>query len=107
MSHRKERFSSTLKQCLADILRVEMNDPFLKTVFISEVIVSDDLKTARVFVSSSSWAVQGDSAEPPPGFPPGEDELTARLTNAKGFIKRALSQRMYLKYMPELMFIKI
>lgn len=104
MSHRKERFTSTLRQCLADILVKDMNDPLLKSVFISEVIVSPDLKKAKVFVSSS----------PVPGFGDENgskaesdlDQLVPRLTNAKGFIKRALAGRMYLKYIPELMFIK-
>lgn len=104
MSHRKERFSSTLKQCLAEILIKDMNDPLLKSVFVYDVIVSPDLKKAKVFVSLS----------PIPGFaddidsnPESElDQLIPRLTNAKGFIKRALAERMYLKYIPELMFIK-
>jgi ribosome-binding factor A len=104
MSHRKERFSSTLRQCLADILVKDINDPLLKSVFISDVVVSPDLKKAKVFVSLS----------PAPGF--GEDidwnpktnldQLVPRLSNAKGFIKRSLAERMYLKYIPELMFIK-
>lgn len=104
MAHRKERFSSTLRQCLADILMKEMNDPLLKSVFISDVIVSPDLKKAKVFVSSSPVPGFGDSIDSDPESD--LDRLAARLTNAKGFIKRALASRMYLKYIPELMFIK-
>jgi len=94
MSYRVERFSSTLKQCLADILVNEMDNPKLKTVVISEVIAASDLKKARIFVSSLS-------PQPNDG-----DEMVAILTKAKGFIKRALTKRMYLKYVPELVFIK-
>jgi ribosome-binding factor A len=104
MSHRKERFLSTLKQCLAEILIKEMNDPLLKSVFISDVILSPDLKKAKVFVSSSPIPVLGDDIDSDPESD--LDQLVPRLTNAKGFIKRALAQRMYLKYIPELMFIK-
>lgn len=102
MSHRKERFSSTLKQCLADILIKEMNNPQLKYVFISHVIVSDDLKKAKVFVSSSLPGHNDINCDSEPDA----DELLSLLTNAKGFIKRALSKRMYVKYIPELVFIK-
>jgi ribosome-binding factor A len=104
MSHRKERFSSTLRQCLADILLKDMNDPLLKSVFISDVIVSPDLKKARVFVSSSPLPGFNDGIDPDPESD--LDRLVPRLTNAKGYIKRALAERMYLKYMPDLVFIK-
>ncbi|MCK4763895.1 MAG: 30S ribosome-binding factor RbfA [Candidatus Aminicenantes bacterium] len=91
MSHRAARFSSTLKQCLADVLLNEVQNPHLKSVSIAEVTVSDDLKKADVFVSSES---------------PDADDLIANLTNARGFIKRVLAKKMYLKYMPELYFKK-
>ena len=104
MSHRKERFSSTLKQCLADILMRDMNDPLLKSVFISEVIVSPDLKKATIFVTSSLTPAFSNNTGSDPESDP--DQLVPRLTKAKGFIKRVLADRMYLKYIPELMFIK-
>lgn len=104
MSHRKERFTSTLRQCLADILVKDMNDPLLKSVFISDVIVSPDLKKAKVFVSSSLTPGVGEKIDP--GSESDLDQIVPRLTNAKGFIKRVLAGRMYLKYIPELMFIK-
>lgn len=94
MAHRKERFSSTLRQCLAEILLVEMNNPLFKAVVIVDVVVSDDLKKARVFVSSAS--VTGIAEV---------DGVAAQLTKAKGFIKRSLAKRMVLKYVPDLVFI--
>ena len=94
MSHRKERFASTLKQSLADILMVEMNNPLFKSVFIADVLVTPDLKKARVFVSLTPVPGGGD-----------KDVLAAQLAKAKGFIKRSLARRMYLRYIPELEFI--
>ncbi len=94
MSHRIERFSSTLQHSLADILLNDVNDPHLKSVSITEVLVSPDLKKARVFVSHAAGSEQED-----PG------ELLGRLERAKGFIKRTLARRMYLKYVPELFFV--
>jgi ribosome-binding factor A len=91
MSHRVERFSSTLKHCLADILIDEINDPKLKTVVITEIITAQDLKKAKIFVAAAVGDV---------------DEIIMHLTKAKGFIKRTLAKRMYLKYVPELVFLK-
>lgn len=91
MSHRVERFSSTLKHCLADILLYEANNPHLKSVSIANVIVSRDLKKANIFVYSSNI---------------NPDDLIRELTGASGFIKKSLAKKMYLKYIPELYFLK-
>jgi ribosome-binding factor A len=97
MSHRIGRFSSTLKQNLADIIINDINNPHLKSVSITEVIVSPDLKKARVYVSCT---IGGD---PKGGHD--IDDLIRQLTRARGFIRKSLTQRMYLKYVPELFFI--
>lgn len=91
MSRRVERFSSTLKHCLADIVINQVKNPKLKTTVISNVIVEPNLKKARIFIASP--------VEDP-------DETVRRLERAKGFIKRALGKQMYLKFVPELLFIK-
>lgn len=91
MSRRIERFTSTLKHCLAEIVLNQVKNPKLKTAVISNVIVEPTLKKARVFVASP--------VEDP-------DETVHRLEKAKGFIKRELGRQMYLKYVPELLFIK-
>jgi len=96
MSHRIERFSSTLKHSLAEILLNDVNNPHLKYVSITEVLVSPDLKKARVFVTCAADAV------PEQGEP---GELLRHLDRAKGFIKKTLARRMYMKYVPELVFV--
>lgn len=92
MSHRIERFTSTLKQCLADILLNEAGNPHLKSVIITDIIVNPDLKRARVYISVSGG---GDSSE----------SVIRQLEQAKGYIKKLLAQKMYLRYVPELIFI--
>jgi len=94
MSHRKERFTSTLKQCLAEILMIEMGNPLFRSVSIIDVLVSPDLKKARVFVSLN---LISDTDE--------RETLATKLIKAKGFIKHLLNQKMYLKYIPELEFV--
>ncbi len=90
MSHRVGRFASTLQQCLAEIVRSDLDDPDLKFVAITRVDVSPDLKNANVFVSDS-LGVAGDPAE--------------KLNKARGFIKKRLVKKMVLKYVPELLFV--
>ena len=89
MSHRIERFSSTLKQCLGDILVNNIQDPTLQFLSISEVSVNPDLKRAKIYISS-----------------PGQDpEIVLRhLHRAKGYFKKQLPVKMSLKYIPELEF---
>lgn len=69
----------------------QVKNPKLKTAVISNVIVEPSLKKARVFVASP--------VEDP-------DETMHSLEKAKGFIKRELGKQMYLKYVPEIHFIK-
>ncbi len=91
MAHRIERFSSTLKQCLADIMANDIADPQLRMIFITDLIMSEDLKRAKVFVS---------------GFDGNIEQAVQNLTRAKGFIKRVLAKKMYVKYVPDLTFHK-
>ena len=90
MAYRLEKVSSTLKHCLAEILLYEINDSHLRQVLIKEVLVSDDLKKARIFISSISGSI---------------DELMPKLEKAKGFFKKTLAKKMYLKYIPDLIFV--
>ena len=90
MSFRIMRFSSTLKHTIADIMLNEVNDPCLKSVIIKDIQLSNDLRNARIIVGSATNR---------------SDELILRLNRAKGFLKRNLAKRMYLKYVPDLIFI--
>lgn len=91
MSHRVERFASTLKHCLAEIILSDIDNPELRLVSISRVDVSPDLKKANVFISDSLGMVE---------------DPVGKLNRAKGFIKKRLARKMVLKYMPELIFVE-
>jgi ribosome-binding factor A len=90
MPFRIERFSSTLKHCVGDILLNEINNPRLKLITILEVNVSKDLKKARIYVSSTNTDY---------------DDFLVQLNKTKGLIKKLLAKKMYLKYVPEITFI--
>ncbi len=98
MSHRIERFSSTLKQCLADILLNDAGNPHLKFVVITDIVVHPDLKKARVFITIPGGVDSSDSGDT-------IDDVIRQLEHAKGYIKKILAQKMYLRYVPELVFI--
>jgi ribosome-binding factor A len=93
MTHRIERFTSTLKHSLADILLNDAGNPHLKFVVITDILVNPDLKKARVFITIPGGA--GDTI----------DNAIRQLDHAKGYIKKLLAKKMYLRYVPELVFI--
>lgn len=90
MSHRTEKFASTLKQCLAEILMFESDNPDFKSISLTRVSVTGDLKNARILVSSYLSA---------------PDALIAELKKASVYLRRMLARKMYLKYVPELTFV--
>ena len=78
MPYRIQRFSSTLKHSLGEILLNELSNPEFRFISISEVSLSNDLKKARVFISSPNDNI---------------DEILIQLKKAKGFIKKLLPEK--------------
>lgn len=91
MSYRIERFTSTLKHSLGDILLNELNNPEFQFASISDITVTKDLRKARVFVSSPHK---------------NRKDLINQLNRAKGYIKKLLPLKMNLKYIPEIEFLE-
>ncbi len=87
---RKERVSELLKQTISDILTHDIKDPRISDVTITDVLMSHDLKSARVFFSSLT---DGRIKEHSKG-----------LANAEGFIRHRLKEELDLKYIPILTF---
>ena len=88
---RSERVACGLKIQLSNIILKEIKDPLIGFVTITDVIVSDDLKVAKVFFS-----VLGDNSE--------QQRSYKGLLRAKKFLRRELSSRLKLKNVPELRF---
>lgn len=85
---RKQRVESYFKRELAQIISQEMNDPRLGMVTVTDVAMSNDLKFALIYVSTLG----------------SRDEVVKSLEKAKGYIKHLMSQRVTMKFMPELTF---
>jgi len=89
--YRKERLDELLKRELESIICYELNDPRLDHITVSEVDVSKDLQTARVYIG-----VLEDKAK--------EREVMNGLDDARGFIRNQIAGRVQLRKVPDLVF---
>ena len=90
LSYRSERVNELIRRELVLLLKQETKDPRLKKVVITDVIVSRDLTSAKVFFS-----VDEDSKK-----------IVASLLNkASGFFRSSLSKTLDLRHTPTLSFI--
>lgn len=88
---RNNRLMGEMKRIISEIIRRDVKDPRISEMLsITDVNVTEDLKTAKVYVS-----IYGES----------EPTIDA-LNRAKGFIRRELSRKMKIRTVPELFFEK-
>ena len=88
---RADRVSDLLREEIAGMLLREVKDPRIGFVTITDVEVSDDLRSAKVFFS-----MVGSEKE--------LDRATKGLNSASGFIKRKLGKRLKMRYIPDIVF---
>ena len=89
-SFRKSRVAELLRQAISDIVMLKIKDPRVQGITITEVRMTQDLKSATVYFSSLT---DGKAESHKNG-----------LDNAAGFIRRQLRHELDLKYIPELTF---
>lgn len=90
LSYRIERVNELMRRELVLLLKQETKDPRLKQVVITDVIVSRDLTSAKVFFS-----VDEDSNK----------IVASLLDKASGFFRSNLSKNLNLRHTPTLSFI--
>ncbi len=88
---RLDRVNQLFKEAISELLQRELKDPRLGFVTVTDVEVSKDLRTAKVYVS-----VFGTDEE-------WRASLTA-LESGKGFIRNWLRQHLTLRIIPTLTF---
>ncbi len=88
--YRTERVNELMRRELVLLLKQEVKDPRLKQVVITDVIVSRDLTSAKVFFS-----VDADSNK----------IVVSLLNKASGFFRSSLSKTLDLRHTPTLSFI--
>ena len=89
MTIKNERINSNLQKEISYIIANEVKNPNIKFVTITACDVASDLSYARVY-----FTTLGDS-----------DATSKGLKSAKGYIRRALADRVELRHIPELEFI--
>ena len=90
LSYRAERINELMRRELVLLLKQETKDPRLKQVVITDVIVSRDLTSAKIFFS-----VDEDSIK----------IIASLLNKASGFFRSSLSKTLDLRHTPTLSFI--
>ncbi|MBN1612896.1 MAG: 30S ribosome-binding factor RbfA [Deltaproteobacteria bacterium] len=89
---RADRVADLLRGEISDIFLRRISDPRVKSLVITDVRVTGDLRLAKVF-----YVEQGKDVCSP--------ETEAGLQHITGFLKRELAKRIKLRYLPGILFI--
>jgi len=89
---RAERVAERIHEELSNILIMEVSDPRLGMVSITDVSVDRELAFATIYVSS----LEGSEAA---------EGIIQGLNHARGYLRRALAQRIQLRSFPRLRFV--
>jgi len=90
---RADRVADQIRMEVADILMRKIKDPRVRSVTVTDVELTNDLRIARVFVTA-----MGTDAE--------TKDVFAGLAKASGFVRSELGRRLTLRYLPEVVFMK-
>ena len=85
---RSRRIAEQIQRELSDIIRVELKDPRVGMITITDVEMTPDNAHAKVF-----FTVLGQQ--------PRIDEATAGLQHAAGYLRSQLAQRMKIRVVPQ------
>jgi len=89
---RTRRVAEQIQRELAELIQLEVKDPRVGLVTLTDVEVSQDYGHAKVFFTSLGAAEQA-------------PEALSGLRHAAGFLRAQLSHRLKLRVMPQLHFI--
>ncbi len=88
---RKQRIADRILEELSEILLMQISDPRLTGISVTDVKVDREMAYADVYVSS----LEGNSRA---------RDILSGLEHAQGFLRHELSQRIELRYFPRLRF---
>ena len=89
---RSRRIADQVQRELSDIIRLELKDPRVGMITITDVEVTPDHRLARVF-----FTLLGDPAT--------IEETTRALQHAAGFLRSHLARRFEMRTVPQLQFV--
>jgi ribosome-binding factor A len=90
---RADRVADQIRMEVADILMRKIKDPRVRSVTVTGVELTADLRIAHVFVTT----METEQAE---------RDIFAGLSKASGFVRAELGRRLTLRYLPEVIFKK-
>jgi len=90
---RADRVADQIRMEVADILMRKIKDPRVRSVTVTDVQLTADLRIAHIFFTT----MEQDQAE---------RDIIAGLLKASGFVRAELGRRLTLRYLPELVFKK-
>lgn len=88
---RSRRIAEQIQRELSDIIRLDLNDPRVGMITITDVEVTQDNALAKVF-----FTLLGDEAK--------IDNTARALAHAAGYLRTQLSRKLRLRTVPELQF---
>lgn len=88
---RLEKVKQAIKKEISNIIHGELKDPRIGFVTVTRVELTKDLRFAKIY-----YSVLGSSVE--------KEKAGLAIENAKGFIRRLISQNIDLRFTPELIF---
>ncbi len=93
MNRRSDEVAASIQKELSEIIRVRLQDPGIGYVTITRVILTQDLRHARIFVSEMT------TGDKKPG------RSIEALERAKGFLRSQLGRQVRLRRVPDLEFV--
>lgn len=92
---RQERAAELLYQELLILIGNELDDPLLELLTVTHVVVSRDLRVAKVYVHQDNSAAIDEMQQ---------STILARLKRATPFLRHKIAQRVKLRSVPEILF---
>jgi ribosome-binding factor A len=89
---RAERVAEQIQRELAEMIRLELKDPRVSLVTLTDVEISPDYTHAKVFYTTLAAEAQ-------------RAEIERGLKHAAGFLRRELGKRVRIHHSPELHFV--
>ena len=90
-SKRSLKVAELIREEVSKIILHDLKDPNIRMASVTQVIVSPDLKIAKIYLN-----ILGESKE--------RDTLLHAIDHAKSYIRHQVGQNVSLRYIPELRF---
>ena len=93
MPRRPERLAESLREEISEVVGFELDDPRLEAVTVTDVVVADDLRDAKVYV-----LIEGSEAE--------VTTAMKALQTASPFVRSQVAMNLSLRHVPLLHFAR-